>query len=253
MPADGGRNLKLTVEYDGTDFLGYQTQGKGERTVQSVLAEAIEKIVNHSVTLHAAGRTDTGVHALGQVVNFKTNGTIPIERLAIALNSNLPRGLAVVEAEEADPSFHARFSAKSRTYGYLLWTRRSRSAIYGRYALHIRRTVDVGRMREAAAVLKGSHDFAAFAKTGGSPGPSTVRELQRLSIRRLSDEKILFVVTANGFLRSMVRNIVGVMLEIGVGDLEPSAVQEILDTRDRVANPVAPAAPHGLCLLNVEY
>jgi tRNA pseudouridine38-40 synthase len=108
-------------------------------------------------------------------------------------------------------------------------------------------------MRISAADLVGTHDFAAFAKTGGSPGPSTVRELQRMSIRRLSEGRILFVVTANGFLRSMVRNIVGVLLEVGVGDLEPSAVREILDTRDRIANPVAPAAPHGLCLLKVEY
>lgn len=247
------RNLKLTVEYDGTEFFGYQTQGKGERTVQTVLAEAVEQIVDHQVALHAAGRTDTGVHALGQVVSFTTTGRVPIERVAIALNSVLPMDLAVAKAEEVEPGFHARFSAKSRTYGYLVWTRRSRSAIWGRYSLHVKRGLDVDRMRIAAVDLIGSHDFAAFAKTGGSPGPSTVRDLSRMSIRSLSEGRILFVVTANGFLRSMVRNIVGVLLEIGVGDLEPSAVREILDTRDRVANPVAPAAPHGLCLLNVEY
>jgi tRNA pseudouridine38-40 synthase len=249
----GIRNLKLTVEYDGTEFFGYQTQGQGERTVQSVLATAVAKIVNHPVVLHAAGRTDTGVHALGQVVSFKTTGTVPIERLAIALNSVLPPDIAVAKAEEAAPDFHARFSAKSRTYGYLVWTRRSRSAIWGRYSLHVRRPIDIDRMREASVDLVGSHDFAAFAKTGGSPGPSTVREVRCLTVRRMSGGRILFVVTANGFLRSMVRNIVGLLLEIGAGDLEPKSVREILDTRDRVANPVAPAAPHGLCLLKVEY
>ena len=249
----GLRNLKLIVEYDGTEFTGYQSQGKGERTVQSVLQEAVEKIVNHPVVLQGAGRTDTGVHALGQVVSFKTTGRVPTGRVAIAVNSVLPPDLAVASAEEVDLDFHARFSAKSRTYGYLVWTRRTRSALWGRYSLHIKRTIDVDRMRIAATALKGNQDFAAFAKTGGSPGPSTVRDLQHLSIRRLSEGRILFVVTANGFLRSMVRNIVGALLEVGVGDLPPSAVQEILDMRDRVANPVAPAAPHGLCLLKVDY
>jgi len=247
------RNLKLTIEYDGTEFTGYQSQGKGERTVQSVLQEAVEKVVNHPVVLQGAGRTDTGVHALGQVVSFKTTGRVPTGRVAIAVNSVLPPDLAVASAEEVPLDFHARFSARSRSYGYLVWTRRTRSALWGRYSLHVKRTVDIDRMRIAAEMLKGNQDFAAFAKTGGSPGPSTVRDLQRLSVRRLSEGRILFVVTANGFLRSMVRNIVGVLLEVGVGDLEPSAVQEILDTRDRVANPVAPAAPHGLCLLKVEY
>ena len=249
----GLRNLKLTVEYDGTDFTGYQSQGKGERTVQSVLQEAVEKIVNHPVVLQGAGRTDTGVHALGQVVSFKTTGRVPTERVAIAVNTVLPPDLAVASAEEVPLDFHARFSATSRTYGYLVWTRRTRSAVWGRYSLHVKRPVDIDQMRSAALLLKGNHDFAAYAKTGGSPGPSTVRDLQRLSIRPLSEGRILFVVTANGFLRSMVRNIVGVLLEVGVGDLPPGAVQEILDTRDRIANPVAPSAPHGLCLLKVDY
>lgn len=251
LPAE--RNLKLTVEYDGTEFFGYQTQGKGERTVQSVLEAAVAQIVDHPVVLHTAGRTDTGVHALGQVVSFRTTGRVPVERLAIALNSVLPRDLAVARAEEVDDAFHARFSAQSRTYGYLVWSRRTRSAIWGRYSLHIRRPLDVDAMRTAASDLIGIRDFAAYAKTGGSPGPSTVRDLRRLSIRRLTEGKILFVLTANGFLRSMVRNIVGVLVEIGVGDLDPAAAREILETRDRVANPIAPAAPHGLCLLKVDY
>lgn len=247
------RNLKLTVEYDGTDFCGYQTQGGGQRTVQAVLAQAVEIVVNHPVTLHAAGRTDTGVHALGQVVSFHTTGTIPIERVAIALNSALPPDIAISKAQEADSAFHARFSAISRTYAYMLWTQRTRSAIWGRYAWHLRRAVDIERMRAASIALIGSNDFAAYARCGGSPGPTTVRRLDRLAIRRLSGGRVLFVVTANGFLRSMVRNIVGVLVEVGVGDLEPDAVRHIMVTRDRTANPVPPAPPHGLCLLNVEY
>ena len=247
------RTWKLTVEYDGTDFCGYQTQAQGERTVQSVLAHAVKTIAQQEVTLYAAGRTDTGVHALGQVVSCETSARIPIERLAIALNSLLPRDISVALAEDVPEGFHARFSAKRRTYVYQAWTRRTRSALWGRYSLHVRRAVDVDAMRSAGKALVGSHDFAAFAKSGGDPGPTTVRDLQSLSVRSLSSGLIVFRVTANGFLRSMVRNIVGAMLEVGVGDLPPDALAEILATRDRMQNPCAPAAPHGLCLLRVDY
>ncbi|MBV9851022.1 MAG: tRNA pseudouridine(38-40) synthase TruA [Armatimonadetes bacterium] len=252
------RTLKLTVEYDGTDFCGYQTQGQGERTVQATLARAVRTITQQDVTLHAAGRTDTGVHALGQVVSFQTTARVPTERLAIALNSVLPRDLSVAKAEDAPEGFHARFSARRRTYAYLIWTRRTRSAIWGRYSLHLRRSVDEDLMRRAGQVLIGSRDFAAFAKTGGDPGTTTVRDLQALAIRRLPQNwgrggLILFRVTANGFLRSMVRNIVGALLEVGLGDLPPDAIADILATRDRAQNPCAPAAPHGLCLLRVDY
>ncbi len=255
MPAEQPpeRIIKLTVEYDGTDFSGYQAQGQGERTVQSVLGRAVTLVTQQGVTLMAAGRTDTGVHALGQVVSFTTTARVPTERLAIALNSVLPPDIAVAQAEEAPAGFHARFSARRRTYTYLLWTRRSRSALWGRYALHVRRPVDVGRMRDASRVLIGSHDFAAFAKSGGDPGKTTVRMLHTLSLRKAPSGLILFRLSANGFLRSMVRNIVGALLEVGVGDLPPEAVAEILTSRDRTRNPCAPVAPHGLCLLRVDY
>jgi tRNA pseudouridine38-40 synthase len=241
------------VEYDGTDFSGYQSQGQGERTVQSVLGTAVARVVNHPVTLHAAGRTDTGVHALGQVVSFVTTGSIPAERMAIALNSNLPRDLAVARADEAQPGFHARFSAKSRTYVYTVSRRRTRSAIWGRYSLHFRRALNVPLMRECAAGLTGTHDFASFAKTGGSPGPTTVRTLTRLSIRSGAGDRLYFVVTANGFLRSMVRNLVGALLDAGAGDVPSDLIRELLARPDRVENPCAPAAPHGLCLWRVDY
>ena len=247
------RTLKLIVEYDGTDFCGYQRQGQGVRTVQSVLEEALAQLTRETVTVYAAGRTDTGVHALGQVVSFQTNGSIPTERLAIALNSVLPPDTAIVSATEMPDGFHARFSAKSRTYGYFVWTRRTRSAIWGRYSTHLRRPVDLPRMREAARTLIGAHDFAAYAKAGGDPGPTTVRDLQRIAIRRRSDSSVFIVVRANAFLRSMVRNIVGVLLEVGMGDLPITAPAEILATTDRSRNPVPPALPQGLCLLRVKY
>lgn len=203
--------------------------------------------------LAAAGRTDTGVHALGQIVSFMTESRLPLERWAIALNSRLPKDVSVARAEEAPDGFHARFSARSRTYQYLLWTRRTRSAVWGRYSLHVRRPLDVSAMRAAAQSLVGTHDFAAYARSGGDPGPTTVRNLYRLSIRRKPQGLIGVTVQANGFLRSMVRNIVGVLLQVGQGDLPPEAAAHILSTRDRTQNPCAPVAPHGLCLWRVSY
>ena len=247
------RRLKLTVEYDGTDFRGYQTQGKGERTVQSVLGQAVATLVpREEITLYGAGRTDVGVHALGQVVSFETESGLPTERWGIALNSLLPPDLAVAKAEEAAPGFHARFSATQRTYGYLIWTRRTRSAIWGRYSLHVRRPLDVAAMRETAMLLVGTHDFASFARAGGNPGRTTTRDLRKLSVRPMRDG-LLITATANGFLRTMVRNLVGALVTVGTGDLPPEALEEILALRDRAHNPIPPAAPQGLCLLRVDY
>lgn len=248
------RTLKLTIEYDGTDFFGFQYQGQGERTVQSVLADALRPIVpEDDLVINAAGRTDAGVHALGQIVSFRTESPLPIERWGIAINTRLPLDLAVARAEEAPDDFHARFSAKSRTYVYVIWTRRSRSALWGRYSMHVRRPLDLAAMRMAAQSLIGAHDFAAYARRGGNPGPTTVRDLRRVSLRTLSNGAVLVTVTANAFLRSMVRNVVGVLIKIGVGDLPPEAAWEILETRDRVKNPCVPAAPQGLCLWRVDY
>ena len=247
------RTLKLTVEYDGTEFSGYQRQGQGERTVQSVLEETLKRLVpREDITLCGAGRTDIGVHALGQVVSFQTESSLPLERWAIALNSLLPPDAAIAKAEEAEAGFHARFSARQRTYGYLVWTRRTRSALWGRYSLHYRGDLDAALMRQAAQPLVGVHDFAAFARHGGNPGRTTVRDLRRLSVRRLPSG-LLVTATANGFLRTMVRNLVGGLIAVGSGKVPAEALEEILATRDRVLNPIAPAAPQGLCLLRVDY
>lgn len=247
------RTLKLTLEYDGTEFSGFQRQGQGERTVQSVLEETLKRLSpREDITLHGAGRTDIGVHALGQVVSFQTGSSLPLERWAIALNSLLPPDAAVVKAEETVPEFHARFSAKQRTYGYLIWTRRTRSALWGRYSLHYRGELDVELMRRAARPLVGVHDFAAYARHGGNPGRTTVRDLRRLSVRRVPNG-LLVTATANGFLRTMVRNLVGGLIAVGSGKVPAETLTEILATRDRVLNPIAPAASQGLCLLRVDY
>lgn len=203
-------------------------------------------------TIHAAGRTDTGVHALGQVISFKTISSIPTKRFAIALNGNLPSDVSVVQAEEVQADFHARFSAKSRTYGYLLWTRTTRSAIWGRYSLHVRSPIEVDVMRRAAHHLVGVHDFAAYGKAGDVKQPTT-REVLSITIRCLEQGRILVVITASGFLRSMVRNIVGMLLEVGKGHAAPSIARDVLEAGSRSANPYAPVAPQGLFLWHVRY
>jgi len=247
------RTLRLTIEYDGTEFCGYQAQGKGERTVQLVLNETLAILLpREQPILQAAGRTDTGVHALGQVISFTTESALPIERWAIALNSLLPPDVAVAQAEEAVDGFHARFSARQRTYGYFIWTRRTRSAIWNRYSLHYRRPLDVGAMRAAAKLLVGSRDFASFARPSSTPGKSTERELRRLSVRRITNG-VLITATANGFLRTMVRNLVGGLLAVGSGSVPINGLEEILELRDRSLNPIPPVAPQGLCLLRVDY
>lgn len=247
------RTLKLTIEYDGTEFHGYQRQGQGERTVQSVLEEALHSLVpRDEIALHGAGRTDIGVHALGQVVSFQTESALPIERWAIALNSLLPPDVSVAQAEEAEPGFHARFSATQRTYGYLIWTRRTRSAIWSRYSLHHRGELDIDLMRRATLPLVGVHDFAAYARYGGNPGRTTVRDLRRLSVRR-TRHGLLVTAVASGFLRTMVRNLVGGLVAVGSGKVPIETLEEILETRDRVKNPIAPAVPQGLFLWRVDY
>lgn len=247
------RTLKLTVEYDGTDFRGYQLQSQGERTVQSVLQETLAGLLpRERPLLHAAGRTDTGVHALGQVVSFSTDSALPLERWAIALNSLLPPDVAVARAEEVPEDFHARFSARRRTYGYLIWTRRTRSAIWNRYSLHHRRPLDLAAMRLAARPLLGEHDFASYARQSSEPKATTVRILHRLAIRRVPNG-LLVIACANGFLRTMVRNLVGGLVAVGVGEQAPDVLEQILNLRDRSRNPIPPVLPHGLFLLRVDY
>jgi len=247
------RTLKLTIEYDGTDFGGFQTQEPHLRTVQAVLEATISQIAGgERVVVNGAGRTDVGVHALGQVISFRTESRLPVERWAIGLNSLLPPDIAIARAEEAPEGFHARFSARQRTYGYLIWTRRTRSAIWNRYSLHCRRPLDIDVMRLAAQPLIGAHDFTSYARAGGNPGRTKVRDLRRLSLRRMQNG-VLVMVTANGFLRSMVRNLVGGLVTVGVGDLPPEGLMDILALQDRALNPIPPAAPQGLCFLRVDF
>jgi tRNA pseudouridine38-40 synthase len=248
------RRIKLTVEYDGTDFAGFQTQAPGTRTVQESLTKAISQITSGKVIVHGAGRTDSGVHALGQVAHFETASVLPVERIERGLNALLPRDVSVREACEVDGDFHARFSAKRRTYLYLTLNRSARSAIWDRYSLHEPAALNADAMRQAARSLVGTHDFRAFANAGGEPGSTTVRRLERLSVRRArGGESIVIVAAANAFLRSMVRNLVGALLDVGRGSIGPDEPAVFLVKRDRTQNPCATAPPRGLCLYRIDY
>lgn len=241
---------RLLVEYDGTDFAGFQFQGGGNRTVQGCLEAALSKLGGGPIRVHGAGRTDAGVHASGQVVHFDATWTLPTERLAEAVFPHLPNDLAVKRAEVAEAGFHARFDATRRTYRYVVLNRIAPSALLARFSLHERRPLNVDAMRAAAGELIGSHDFAAFGTAHG-PSGSTVRRVDRIAVRTQRD-CVLIVVTGNAFLRQQVRSFVGTLLQAGRGKLDPSGVREIRESRERARCPaVAPA--RGLCLVRVDY
>lgn len=244
------RNIKVIIEYDGTDFYGFQYQ-PNVPTIQGELERVISRIVKEQVTVYGSGRTDAGVHALGQVINFRTNGTIPTDRICVAMNSLLPRSIAAIHACEVDEEFHARYSAKSRLYRYDILNRDVRSAILGRFCWHVPQPLNVEAMEEASRCLVGMHDFAAFTSGDRDEDGPTVRNVMFAAVRR-EGEHVLFEIRANAFLRSMVRTIVGTLVEIGLGKRPVSEMAEILCSRDRRrAGRTAP--PQGLCLVEVEY
>lgn len=241
--------FKGIVEYDGTDFAGFQWQ-HGERTVQGVIEAAITARTGQIVRITGAGRTDAGVHALGQVVSFQLETRIPTDRLALALNSALPKDALFRSVEPMDEGFSARFSASSRLYAYLILNRRMPSALLRRYSAFHPEPLDTAAMKQAAQSLLGEQDFAAFTNEL-QPGQTTMREVMCCQVGRFRDF-VLVRIEANAFLRGMVRTTVGTLLEIGAGKRAPEDMRAILNSRDRrVAGPSAPA--QGLCLLRVRY
>jgi len=237
------------VQYDGTGYHGFQRQ-PGLVTVQELLEKAIKAITGEEVRVTGAGRTDAGVHARGQVVNFHTAGTIPDERFPFALNSVLPPDVVVVGVERVSPEFHARRNAISKVYRYSVLNRVFPCPFLRRYAYHVPQRLDLPAMMEAAGYLVGRHDFASF-RAAGSSARTTIRTLTGLEWRREGD-LLHLRAEADGFLYHMVRAIAGTLLEVGRGKLEPEEVRRILEARNRdLAGPTAPA--HGLCLEEVRY
>ncbi len=240
--------LRAWVEYDGTEFFGFQRQAQ-HRTVQGELERALEAVTQEQIRVVGAGRTDTGVHAAGQVVAFRTRWRHSVAELERAWNALLPDDVAVWRLEPAPKGFHPRFSARRRWYRYTIWNGSRRSPLHRRYAWVYTEPLDEERMNQAARFLVGEHDFAAF----GQPpqGENTVRRIFRAVWTR-QDETLWFDVEGNAFLKHMVRNLVGTMVRVGRGEMPPEWVAEVLASRDRAQCGV-PAPPCGLCLMEVVY
>lgn len=249
MDSGAPRRLVLWLEYDGTEFHGWQTQ-PGQRTVQAELEGALFRMCNEPVRIVGSGRTDSGVHALGQVAHFDTKSPISPEKFRLGLNTLIGRDVSVLDCREAREAFHAQFDARRKTYRYRILNRRTPSALRRHRVWHVRASLDLERMRRAAGALQGDHDFTSFCAAGGSDA-SAVRRVERLEVRKEGDE-VIVETTAEGFLRHMVRNIVGTLVEVGRGDRGPESIPDLLAARDRtLAAPTAPA--QGLYLVAVDY
>jgi len=245
--------FKLTLAYDGSEFFGWQRQPQ-KRTVQGELEAALQRITGQWTKCVASGRTDAGVHALGQVVSFESETHLPPEVLTRALNAELPEDVLVFEVERAADGFHALRDAVRKRYRYVIEDGRERDLFARKYLWHVYQRLDVEAMREAAAPLVGTHDFASY-ETSGSPRLTTVRTVLDLIMERRQAEltdRIIIEVEANGFLYNMVRNIVGTLVQVGKGRGAVTWPAEILALRDRTkAGMTAP--PQGLFLVGVEY
>jgi tRNA pseudouridine38-40 synthase len=248
------RYIACRVAYEGSRFHGSQLQ-ENASSVQGALEDAIEKVCCHPVRIILAGRTDAGVHALGQCFRFATESTLPVERVPRALNANLDKSVRVGEAREVNESFHPRYSALSRTYRYWIENASPSNVLLAHLAANCREPLDLKLMQEAAQRFVGRHDFAVF-QSAGSPAPTTIRCVQRLQLRRLHDilgsTLIEIEIEADAFLYRMVRNIVGTLMAVGKGDLESSDVPALMELKDRKLCP-PPAPPQGLCLVDVKY
>ena len=239
---------RATVAYDGSDFLGFQYQARG-RTVQGELEEAIRRVTRQQVRVAAAGRTDAGVHAIGQVISFCVEWSHSVDDLQRALNATLPPDVAIRDCRVVRPDFHPRFDALWRRYRYTVLNAPVRSPLERRYAHHVAEALDVAAMRRASRHLIGTHDFAAFGQP--TQGVSTVRQVLQADWVDESP-RLVFVITGNAFLRHMVRRLVGTLIEVGRGRRSPEDIAALLERGDRAAaGPLAPAG--GLCLMEIGY
>jgi tRNA pseudouridine38-40 synthase len=249
--------FKITLAYDGTGYVGWQRQANGV-SIQELIEDALRELDGRDVTVAGAGRTDAGVHALGQVAGFTIARELGPGALVRALNAHLPHAVRVLTAEEAPAAFHPRFGASAKTYRYRLWNDDVMIPFERAYAWHVPGAIDVDAMRAAARLLEGRHDFAAFQATGSSVA-TTEREIFESVVRAPHPEPgtsnpapLCYEITGTGFLRHMVRIIVGSLVEIGRGRQPVEWIERVIASRDRAsAGPTAP--PHGLFLVRVEY
>ena len=231
------------------NLTGWQKQ-PNKLNIQGELERAIEEITGEKVELNASGRTDAGVHSLGQVANFKTNSNIPIEKIPIAINSKVKKSIVIKEATEVEESFHARYHCKKKTYRYTINNSLYGTAIYRNLEYHISQQLDIPAMQKAISYFEGEHDFTAF-KASGTSSKSSVRTIYHAEVRKEGD-RIYIELTGNGFLYNMVRIIAGTILEVGMKKIKPEEILDIIESRERQrAGKTLP--PYGLCLMKVEY
>lgn len=242
--------IAMGVEYDGSGFCGWQLQDGGVRTVQGEVEKAVGKVANHPVRVYCAGRTDTGVHGTGQVIHFDTEAERSERAWVFGANANLPKDVCILWARPVSGDFHARFSAQSRAYRYVIYNRHVRPTFLAHRVSWDFRELDVTRMRAAAGFLKGEHDFSSY-RAVACQAHSPVRTVTRLEVER-HGEFIVIDIEANAFLHHMVRNIAGVLMSIGAGEHEPEWAHEVLEARDRTVGGVT-APPYGLYLTRVDY
>ncbi len=244
------RNFKLVVEYDGTFYHGWQRQ-KNRPSIQGEIEKAVLTMTRQPATLNGSGRTDAGVHALAQVANFHSDTMLPPETLARGLNAMLDEDIVIKSCARAPDGFHARYDAESKTYVYNLINRTMPIAIGRQYAWHIRKPLDLEAMRMAISHLFGTHDFKAF-EGAGSPRSDSIRSIVAADLTDKKNGHLSFEVTADGFLRFMVRNIIGTLVDVGLGRITPDDFEAVLRSKDR-SRAGATAPPHGLFLKSVQY
>ena len=244
------RNFKLTLCYDGTRYRGWQRQGNTDNTIQAKLETLLSRLLEQRVEVQGSGRTDAGVHARGQAASFRADTDMRCDALLSALRQHLPEDIGALSLQEAPERFHARLSAKEKTYVYRVWNSDAPCVFDRRYVYVFPEALDLDAMCSAAASLCGQHDFAAFS-TGKKKGRAAVRTLTSVEIERVGEE-VRFTFTADGFLYNMVRILTGTLLEIGRGDRSASDIARIFASQERAeAGFTVPA--RGLCLMSVRY
>lgn len=244
------RNIKLVIEYDGKGFNGWQKQ-PNKLNIQGEIEKAIGEITGEEIELIASGRTDAGVHSLGQVANFKTNSKIDIDKFPYAINSKLKKSIVIKSAEEVPERFHSRYSVHSKTYRYTINNSKFGTALYRDMEYHFPIKLDENKMQEAAKYFEGEHDFKAF-KASGTSSKSSVRIIYKAEVIEMPNNRIYIELTGNGFLYNMVRIISGTLVDVGTGKIEPEDIEKIIESKDRnLAGKTL--QPNGLYLVSVEY
>ncbi|MFA4910370.1 MAG: tRNA pseudouridine(38-40) synthase TruA [Desulfobacteria bacterium] len=244
------RNIRLVIEYDGTNYHGWQIQPNAT-SIQEIIEDRLKKITQEEIRLIAAGRTDAGVHAVEQVANFSTNSQLDINNIQRGLNSLLPPDIAIKEISEAEQDFHSRYSAKSKIYRYVILNRRFPSPLYRNFSWFIPFKLDIKEMKSAVQCLIGEHDFSSF-KASGCNSHNPIRELYGISLDKDPKGFIIFEIEANAFLKQMVRNIVGTMVDVGKGKIGVSEFEDIFLSKDRKKAGIT-APPQGLFLVKIKY